>query len=36
MPTEALFREDAYLRACEARVLSATPEAILRALNAVA
>ena len=29
MPTEALFRDDAYLRSCEARVLSATPEAIL-------
>jgi misacylated tRNA(Ala) deacylase len=28
MPTEALFREDSYLRACEARVLSAAPEAI--------
>ena len=27
--TEALFREDAYLRECEARVVSSGPEGVL-------
>ncbi len=29
MPTELLFRDDAYLRACTATVLAATPEGVL-------
>ncbi len=29
MPTELLFRDDAYLRECTARVLAATPEGVL-------